>query len=87
MSLAGLETYNVAIAEDHFKLRILLPPPLKCWLYRYIPPHPVYITQGALNSRLHACYVSVLPTEPYAQPPPQVFFKNGFLQLCTVAVS
>lgn len=34
------------VAEKDLELLTLLSPPPKCWNYRFVPPHPVYVVLG-----------------------------------------
>lgn len=37
--------------QTHFEPLILRPPPLQCWNYRPVPPHPVHMVLGMEPTR------------------------------------
>lgn len=56
------------IAEDDFEFVILLPLPLKCWDFRAMPPHPVYVVLEIEPRALCVLDKSCSVTELYPAP-------------------
>lgn len=81
------EPYSVAVAEDNFKLLIPLPPPLRCWPYRYIPPCPVYLMQGRGLEFKASCMLHKCSTNwAHPQSPTHTFKQSLKMYFCLVVL-